>query len=390
MTEKKTSQTEKIFEKDSTVSVFEAKVIFCEEKNGKFRIVLDKTAFFPTGGGQTCDTGTLDDAKISDVFIEDGEIIHISSREFPVGQIVTGKLDYTDRLNKMRSHTAEHILSAYLFKTKGFTNVGFHLGSNDTTCDFDGTLTDDELDRAEDYVNSIIMEDLPVYPSFPNENELLSLSYRSKLELEGDIRIVNIGRDGNIDKCACCAPHVTTTGQIGIFRIIDSYHYKGGTRIHILTGLSALRRCREESRGIRTLSAKLSAKPYASDVISAVERLSSELSGVKVELNFTRQTLSEAYGSRAELNKPFILTLPEADGDLVKRIALSAKDHGASVAVVFGGASDCRFAILGDRSAEIFNALKTEFSARGGGKDIICGSITNFCENGFFEKLGLK
>lgn len=386
MTEKKTSQTEKIFEKDSSVSIFEAKVIFCEEKNGKFRIILDRTAFFPTGGGQSCDSGMLDDARISDVFIEDGEIIHISSKEFNIGQIVTGTLDYADRLNKMRSHTAEHILSAYLFKTKGFTNVGFHLGSADTTCDFDGTLTDDELDDAEDYVNSIIMENLPVYPSFPTENELPSLSYRSKLELEGEIRIVNIGQDGNIDKCACCAPHVMKTGQIGIFRIIDSYHYKGGTRIHILTGLSALRRSREESRGIRSLSAKLSAKPYASDVTEAVKRLFSELSETKNELNNARTALSEAYGERAEDGKPFILCLNEPDGDLVKRIAISAKNHGASVSLVFSGKDDCRFALVGEGANEVFNTLKEKFSARGGGKEVICGSMKNFnCDERFFN-----
>ncbi len=375
MTEKKIKNTEKIYEKDSSVYVFEAKVISCEEFGKNFKVILDRTAFFPTGGGQSCDRGTLDDARVSDVFIEDGEIIHITSSSFAIGQSVEGRLDYAERLCKMRSHTAEHILSSFLHRTKGYTNVGFHLGSSDTTCDFDGYLSEKELSDAEDYVNSVIMENIPVYPSFPNENELNSLSYRSKLELEGEVRIVNIGKNGDIDKCACCAPHVLTTGQIGIFRIIDAYHYKGGTRIHILTGFSALARSREESGCIRELSAMLSAKPYASDVVEAVNRLSGELSGTKSELNNTRSALSEAYGERAEAGEPFVLFLSEPDGDLVKRIAISAKNHGASAAFVFSGEMDCRFALIGDGAIEVFKTIKTEFSARGGGRDVICGSM---------------
>ena len=375
MTEKKIKNTEKIYEKDSAVSVFNAAVVSCEKEGENYRVILDRTAFFPTGGGQSCDTGMLDNARVSDVCIENGEIIHLTSSPLTPGQTVVGTIAFTERLSKMRSHTAEHILSAFLFALKGYTNVGFHLGSLDTTCDFNGYLTENELNEAEFYVNSVIMENIPVYPSFPSENELKTLSYRSKLELEDDVRIVNIGKNGEIDRCACCAPHVKSTGQIGFFKITDAYHYKGGTRIHILTGVSAVKRAKDESACIRTLSAMLSAKPYASDVAEAVNRVISELSDTKALLGNTRDTLASAYCIGASADKPFVLHISEPDSELVKRIALRAINNGALSAFVFGGENDCRFALAGDGAADRFNEMRYFFSARGGGKDVICGSV---------------
>lgn len=375
MTEKMIKNTEKLYEIDSETFIFEALVLKCEEKNGKFEVILDRTAFFPTGGGQTCDTGMLESSRVIDVFIHNGDVIHITDTALTVGQTVCGVIDKEERLSKMRSHTAEHILSSYIFKSFGFKNVGFHLGSLDTTCDFDGWLSRDMLAEAEVYVNSVIMENHAVSAIFPSKNELSAIPYRSKLELEDNVRIVSIGKDGEIDLCACCAPHVKATGQIGYFKIVDAYSYKGGMRIHLLTGFDAISRAGAEHYAIRTLSELLSAKPYSTEVISGVERVLSELSDTKTELNNTRTALSEAYTVGVKAGEPFVLHIDQPDGDLIKRIALSAKSRGASSAFIFGGNSDCRFALIGDGASEKFASLKAEFSARGGGKDIICGSM---------------
>lgn len=376
MIEKIINNTEKIYEKDATVIDFEATVIGCSENNGAFRVILDKTAFFPTGGGQSCDTGSIENSRVSDVFIENGKIIHITDKPLDIGQRVKCNIDANERYEKMRSHTAEHILSSYIFKTFGFKNVGFHLGSVDTTCDFDGWLSSDMLSSAEAYVNRVIMENHEVYPMFPQENELSELSYRSKLDLEGEIRIVCIGNNGEIDLCACCAPHVKRTGQIGYFKIVDAYSYKGGMRIHILAGEKAVSRAKSEHNGIKAISELLSAKPYASDVISAVERVMNELAEVKNELNNTRTALSFSYCIGVKKDEGFAVHIDKPDGDLVKKIAICAKNRGASTAFAVGGEGDVRFAIVGERAFDIFSALKTRFSARGGGKDVICGSFS--------------
>ena len=179
MTERKVKSTDKIYERDSTVSRFDATVLSVASDGDKYKVVLDRTAFFPTGGGQGCDSGTINGIDVLDVHIENGEIIHVLPSRVSAGDTVSGILNYDKREEKMQSHTAEHILSSVLNKKYGLHNIGFHLGSVDTTCDFDGVLTAEQLSDAEDEVNRIIRENHPVYPVFPTENELKTLEYRS-------------------------------------------------------------------------------------------------------------------------------------------------------------------------------------------------------------------
>ncbi len=374
MTERKVKNTDRIYERDSSVSVFEATVLSCGEANGEYKVILDRTAFFPTGGGQSCDLGTLNGVEVKDVDIENGEIIHILVSPVSSGDTVHGVIDFTEREEKMQSHTAEHILSSVLNKKYGLSNVGFHLGSVDTTCDFDGVLSAEQLNDAEDEVNRIIRENHPVYPVFPTENELKTLEYRSKLELTEDVRIVMIGENGSVDKCACCAPHVSETGKIGLFKIVDAYKYKGGTRVHIQTGQKALERARADFEGIKALSVLLSAKPNGDDVISAVTRLTDDLKLQKAEINALNERINALIVASLGESSPAVIFDDRADAQTLRSLCLSAAEK-AYTAVVFGGENGkYNFVIAGEETSEIFAKMKASLNVRGGGKEVICGT----------------
>ncbi len=375
MTERKIKNTDRIYEKDSSVSDFEALVLKCDGGEGGYKVILDRTAFFPTGGGQSCDNGTLNGIAVKDVRIEDGGIIHVLPLPIEAGETAHGIIDYAEREEKMRSHTAEHILSSLLNKKYGLSNVGFHLGSVDTTCDFDGVLTAEQLNDAEDEVNRIIRENHIVYPVFPTENELKTLEYRSKLELTEDVRIVMIGENGSVDKCACCAPHVASTGNIGLFKIVDSYKYKGGTRVHILTGQKALDRARADFEGIKALSVLLSAKPNGGDVISAVNRLSDDIKSLKSALNEANDRINLLiYASITETELAVVFD-KRTEAQTLRSLCISALEK-VKTAVVFGGDNGrFSFVIAGAGTAQLFSDMKTAFDIRGGGKDVICGTV---------------
>ncbi len=376
MTERKASITDRIYERDPLVKEFNCTVLSCKKAVEGFEIILDRTAFFPTGGGQSCDTGSLNGISVTDVFCRDGDILHITSAPIDEGAKAVGVLDYSERVEKMEAHTAEHILSSVLNRSHGLNNVGFHIGHVDITCDFDRHLTDGELAGAEDEVNRIIREDHPVYAVFPSKEELCGISYRSKLDLEDDVRIVCIGEGGSVDKCACCAPHVISTGRIGLFRIIDFYRYKGGMRVHILTGQKALSRARDEAMGMKKLSSLLSAKPEPDSVISATERLMEENRSLSVSLSMANDMINSALCLTVKEGSDAVIFDIRTDTDVLRRLCIAAKEKCGKTACIFGGGDgEYRFVLCGERASEAFEALKMNFSARGGGKDVICGSV---------------
>lgn len=376
MTERKQSKTVRIYETEPELHSFEATVLSCTESEGKYNVTLDRTAFFPTGGGQSCDTGMIGDTAVLDVSLVDNDVVHTLSSPLEVGSTVKGELDYALREKKMQSHTAEHILSSILFKRYGMTNVGFHIGTSDTTCDFDGMLTYAELCSAEDEVNAIIRENHVVYSVFPSDDELSSIEYRSKLELVTDVRLVLIGINGSVDKCACCAPHVTSTGRIGLFKITDFYRYKGGMRVHILTGQNALEKVRSDCEGIKELSVMLSAKPFSSDVVAAVNRLEGEKRVLKNEISELNLKLNNAICASLDEGKNICLFDARTDAEALRRLALSALEKtGRTVAVFGGNEGNYRFVLCGENAKGLFELLKASISIKGGGRDVICGTV---------------
>ncbi len=228
--------TEKLYEQDAYCRLFEATVLSCEPHKNGFLVVLDKTAFFPEGGGQPADEGTLDGIAVRDVQIHDGVIVHTVDNALAVNQTVRGEIDWEIRFSRMQHHTGEHLLSGILHRLYGADNVGFHLNDTLVTLDVNIPLSQEQIEQAEKAVNRAIQENRDVTAEYPSEELLPTLSYRSKLELTQGVRLVTI--DG-YDVCACCAPHVLRTGEIGVLKILSSMAYKGGTRLTMVCGMHA-------------------------------------------------------------------------------------------------------------------------------------------------------
>ena len=237
-------QTEKLYENNAYLRRFTATVLSCEPLADKkkrtdgaeYAVILDKTAFFPEGGGQTADTGNLGNATVLDVQEIGGEIIHMTDCALAAGTEVRGVLNWEERFRKMQNHTGEHLISGIVHSQFGYDNVGFHLGTDGVTVDFSGVLTESELEFVEYIANRVVGENVPVTVSYPTPEECAAMEYRSKLALTEGVRIVTIE---GWDVCACCAPHVSQTGAVGGIKILSCENWKGGVRIRMLCGLDA-------------------------------------------------------------------------------------------------------------------------------------------------------
>ena len=228
--------TIKLYENDAYIKEFEATVLSCEECKNGYAVVLDKTAFFPEGGGQQADKGTINSLEVLDVQIKDEVITHTLKEAVTVGETVKCELDWDTRFARMQSHTGEHLVSGIINTLFSYDNLGFHMSEKTLTLDPSGILTDEDIKKIELIANKAIYENREITAYYPEEQELKNLSYRSKLDLESGVRLVTI--DG-YDTCACCAPHVHRTGEIGLIKIIDYIQYKGGMRLTMVCGINA-------------------------------------------------------------------------------------------------------------------------------------------------------
>ena len=274
-------QTTKIFETNSHMKECEATVLACtfDEKKNAYAIVLDQTVFFPEGGGQFADLGVLESTcgsnetasilNVLDVQIVEDVIYHYTDKPLEVGATVTAKIDWSRRFDFMQQHSAEHIVSGLVFGKYGYHNVGFHLGMTETTLDFDGPLTPEDIAWLEYEANQAIYQNIAFDISFPDKETLATLPYRSKKPLEGDIRIVTLP---GYDICACCAPHVSTTGEIGLIKIISYMVHRGGMRLTILCGNRALADYQAKQTSVEQISQLLSVKqPLVADGVAKVK-----------------------------------------------------------------------------------------------------------------------
>lgn len=281
------------------VKSFQCMVISCRQGKKGYETVLDRTGFYPEGGGQPADTGTLNGIPVLDVQEQEGEIIHFLESPVESGGQAEGVIDWDRRFSYMQQHTGEHILSGLIHERFGYHNVGFHMGAEEVTIDFDGTMTMEEAEELELLANEVIFDNRPVRSCYPSEEELKTIPYRSKKELTGPVRIVEIP---GADTCACCGTHVERTGEIGLIKITSMIHYKGGVRMTIVCGRQALYHFRDRQKQILKISNLLSAK--AEEAAQAVEKQKEELQAAAyLNVSLYRQ-LFEAWA----------LGYPESDG----------------------------------------------------------------------------
>ena len=378
--------TEKLFYKDSYTREFQARVLSCTECKGSYQAVLTRTAFFPEGGGQSADTGffyTEDGREIpvTDVQEKDGIVFHYITSPVKEGEEIKGKLDFEERFSKMQQHTGEHIISGLVNRHFGYHNVGFHLGTEEVTMDYDGILTQEDLEQIEMEANQAVAENIPVVVLYPSEEELKNITYRSKIEIEGQVRIVQIP---GYDSCACCAPHVKETGSIGLVKIVGAIHYKGGMRVSMLCGFRALSDYRMKERNVVKISNLLSAKQE--DTAHAVERLGQEVNRQKEKIKNLQQRyvelcLEEA-GNQAKTDpeKNILLFVEELDAGARRNFVNAAMDMTEGYAGVFVGNDEEGYQyVLGSRSRDIQDAgkkLNARFQGKGGGRPpMIQGSL---------------
>ncbi|MBO5789101.1 MAG: alanyl-tRNA editing protein [Clostridia bacterium] len=280
--------TEKIYDKNPHCHTFSATVLATIDTPKGYAVYLDRTAFFYEGGGQSADSGTLGGIEVLDV--RDGKegIYHLLSAPLPEGKIVEGKIDSSKRFRHMQAHSAEHILSGLAYSLFGAENVGFHLGKTEVTCDYDKPFSYEQIRLLEQKTNQAIWANLPITVTYPTPQELKEMTYRSKLDLKENVRIVTVE---GIDVCACCAPHVSYTGEIGVFAISTFMHYKGGTRCTIKAGVDGLAFLGQMQSQLEEISHLLSAP--LDQCAEAVNRLNDTANDLRYTMVGLRRALMD-------------------------------------------------------------------------------------------------
>lgn len=369
--------TEKLYDKDSYLKEFQATVVSCEQKNETtWRITLDKTVFFPEGGGQTGDSGWLNDVKVTDTREKNGVIYHETKAPLEVGTKVAGKIDFAIRFDKMQQHTGEHILSGIVCSTYNYNNVGFHLSSEITTLDFDGELSEEQVRELEIRVNQAIHENIPVQVKFPTKAELAEMDYRSKIEIEGQVRIVEIP---GIDRCACCAPHVKTTAEVGLLKIQSCDRHRGGCRLTIVCGMRALKDYQQKQESVGKVSAALSAKPEK--IGEAVEHLQEQQAKLREQLNHIQAMYLQEKLDKIHAEDQCICIFEEAlDSIAMRNFVNGAMERCDGICGAFIGNDEKGYHyILGSKELdvrEISKQLNAKFNGKGGGKpQMVQGSL---------------
>ncbi len=383
--------TEKLYYIDSHLFEFEATVLAAREEKRGWEIVLDRTAFFPEGGGQPADTGMIGPARVLDVHEREGEIRHLCDRELAPG-VYACAVDREKRLRRMQNHSGEHVFSGLTHQKYGAENVGFHMASDCMTIDFDRELSFEQLSEIEYEANLAVRANIPVRTFYPSPEELKALEYRSKKELAGAVRIVEIA---GIDRCACCAPHVRATGEIGAIKLLTAERHRGGVRLSLICGMDALDDYRRKQDSAAAISALLSAK--RDEIAPAVERLLESEAKLKERASILGMRCAAL---RAEAIAPtegnvclFDEGLSEAAArELVNR--LTEKTDGVAALFLADGAGQWRY-IIGSRRVDLRSAAKAinaGISGRGGGRpEMIQGSAAASEKEiaSFFERLSV-
>ncbi|MBE6824226.1 MAG: hypothetical protein E7513_02650 [Ruminococcaceae bacterium] len=358
--------TVKLYENDAYIKEFEATVLSCNETKGGFALILDKTAFFPEGGGQQADKGTINDATVIDVQIKDEVITHTVDKAFNVGDTVTGTLDFKTRFSRMQGHTGEHLVSGIIHTMFGYDNLGFHMSEKTLTLDPSGMLSDDDIKEIEKRANQAIYENKEISVSYPTPDEITSLNYRSKLDLTEGVRLVTI--DG-YDVCACCAPHVHRTGEIGLIKIIDYIQYKGGMRLTMVCGINAFEDYQKLHDDSKELMHLLSAS--RDKVVEFVNRDHDVIGAQKAEINKLKQQLSLSQLETKTIGNTYCGFTKGASFDDMRSITNSNLNKAQFVAL-FSENEDSSFSyVVASAENDVRNlvkALNENFLGKGGGR----------------------
>jgi len=377
--------TKKLYDIDAYQVEFEAKVISCETQEcvntagdtGRiYEVILDQTLFFPEEGGQTPDKGTLDERTVFDVQIKKDVIIHYVDAPLELGAVVKGKIDWQHRFFNMQQHSGEHLFSGLAYRKYGFKNVGFHLSNQIVTMDFDHAFTSEQLAEMEWAINEAIVANVEIKTGYPSKEELEALDYRSKIEIDGALRIVEIP---GYDICACCAPHVKRTGEIGMFKIQSAQNYKGGMRISFLCGFRALEEYRKKAQIISDLSGVLTTNQE--NLAEHVSKLKTQVQSLKTQLSNAKQIImDEKIAKIPNEEKDVFLFERDLETSVMRNVVNKLVEVHDGICGVFVGNEEEGYSfIIGSQSVnckDVATVLRDKLDARGGGStQMIQGSV---------------
>lgn len=361
-------ETRKLYYEDCHLRQFTATVTACEKAENGWYISLDQTVFYPEGGGQACDLGTLDDAAVLDVQEQGETVVHLCDRPFSVGQTVTGSIDWQRRFDLMQQHTGEHLLSGLIHDQFGYHNSGFHVGAQVMEVDFDGPIPADALWELEYRANALVWANLPVNCYYPSREELPNVQYRTKRELPWPVRIVDIP---GADTCACCGVHVKYTGEVGLIKILSCVKFHGGVRLEMVCGNRAYRYMAHIFEQNRQISQLLSAK--MTETAPAAQKLMDNFSAEKFRASGLEKIVFDAIACGYQGKENVLYFAEDLTGGGVRELSDRIAQHCTGYAAVCSGNDQTGYQLclvsktvnvkeLGTRAVQALNG-------RGGGKD---------------------
>ena len=367
-------ETEKLYYADPFLTDFTATVLDCQPGKNGYLVTLDRTAFYPEGGGQPADHGVLDGAVVTDVHEKNSVILHNVDRAVEIGKTVTGTIDWGRRFDHMQQHSGEHICSGLICERFHCDNVGFHMGADIVTIDFNADISWEELLEIEAKANQYLYENHPIDIQFHRGAELEAIDYRSKKALEGDVRIVAFP---GADCCACCGTHVVRSGQVGLVKFLSVQKFRDGVRIELLSGKRAHRYLSECWAQDVRIAQTLSVKPNAS--FAGVERVLAELSALKQRCAKLEESVFAQTAAQYEGKGDVLLFEDEMSGDSLRKLCDAVTNHCGGRCAVFAGADGAyKYAIghVGGDLRELTKKMNAELNGRGGGKpNFVQGSV---------------
>ena len=360
-------ETIKLYYQDAFLRRFDATVLDCAADKKAWRVVLDRTAFYPEGGGQGADHGTLGGVNVRDVHEADGVIYHTCDKPLAVGETVTGEIDWQRRFDHMQQHSGEHIVSGMLCSTYHCDNTGFHMGADTVTIDYNADIPWEGVLEIERRANRYIWENHPIVIRYPEPAELAVLPYRSKKALEGPVRITEFP---GADMCACCGTHVETSGQVGLAKFIDWQRFRDGVRLEVLFGQRALDYLALSWQQNSAIGRELSVKPDATH--AAVTRLKEELSAVKQRCDALETEHFASLAAQYDGAGNVLLVQPPMESDAARRLCdMTAARCGGRCAVFAGQDGAYKYAVIhpGADIRELIKTMNAALNGRGGGRD---------------------
>ena len=362
-------ETRKLYYEDCLLREFTAEVLSCEKCEKGFAVILSATAFYPEGGGQACDLGTLGEARVLDVQEREEAVVHYCDCPLETATTVTGVIDWQRRFDLMQQHTGEHMVSGVIHKRYGWHNVGFHVGSEVVTIDFDGIVPQEDLPAIEAEVNAGIWADLAIRCWYPSPEELPNVGYRTKKQLPWPVRVVEIP---GFDKCACCGVHTERTGQVGLVKLFTSVGCRGGSRLEMACGRRALEMLNQVFDQNRQVSQAFSAQIFETG--AAARRMNETLEQEKLLYGALQKKLFR-FVAESYVNNGDVVHFEEGlDSVQIRELADAIADSCGGFAAVFSGSEETGYGYaIVTRAGDLRplgKALNTALNGRGGGKPI--------------------